>query len=104
RPSKQEVEQGDEEQVSAFLDSAQRALDEVEQDIKGWIRPQPPARERVPIYTAAVREGMARMAGDVADGLIGHPICSMRWLDEVVIANFERGLSRAGREGGASGV
>jgi alkanesulfonate monooxygenase SsuD/methylene tetrahydromethanopterin reductase-like flavin-dependent oxidoreductase (luciferase family) len=98
RPSKQEVEQGDEEQVSAFLDSAQRALDEVEQDIKGWIRPQPPARERVPIYTAAVREGMARMAGDVADGLIGHPICSMRWLDEVVIANFERGLSRSGRE------
>jgi probable F420-dependent oxidoreductase len=70
----------------------------VDVDIKGWIRPQPPARGRVPIYTAAVREGMARMAGDVADGLIGHPICSMRWLDEVVIANFERGLSRSGRE------
>jgi probable F420-dependent oxidoreductase len=70
----------------------------VDVDIKGWIRPQPPARDRVPIYTAAVREGMARMAGDVADGLIGHPICSMRWLDEVVIANFERGLSRSGRE------
>jgi alkanesulfonate monooxygenase SsuD/methylene tetrahydromethanopterin reductase-like flavin-dependent oxidoreductase (luciferase family) len=51
----------------------------------------------VPIYTAAVREGMARMAGDVADGLIGHPICSLRWLDEVVVANFERGLERSGR-------
>jgi alkanesulfonate monooxygenase SsuD/methylene tetrahydromethanopterin reductase-like flavin-dependent oxidoreductase (luciferase family) len=26
-------------------------------DIKGWVRPHPPARESVPIYTAAVREG-----------------------------------------------
>jgi probable F420-dependent oxidoreductase len=72
----------------------------VDVDIKGWIRPQRPARDAVPIYTAAVREGMARMAGDVADGLIGHPMCSMRWMDEVLIANFERGLSRSGRERG----
>ena len=43
-------------------------------------------------------EGMARMAGDVADGLIGHPICSLRWLDEVLVANFERGLGRSGRD------
>jgi probable F420-dependent oxidoreductase len=66
-------------------------------DIKGWIRPHPAPRERVPIYTAAVREGMARMAGDVADGLIGHPMCSLRWLDEVLVANFEQGLKRSGR-------
>jgi alkanesulfonate monooxygenase SsuD/methylene tetrahydromethanopterin reductase-like flavin-dependent oxidoreductase (luciferase family) len=67
-------------------------------DIKGWVRPHPPARESVPIYAAAVREGMARMAGDVADGLIGHPMCSLRWLDEVLVANFERGLERSGRD------
>ncbi|MGH2988487.1 MAG: LLM class flavin-dependent oxidoreductase, partial [Solirubrobacterales bacterium] len=67
-------------------------------DIKGWVRPQPSVRESVPIYTAAVREGMARMAGDVADGLIGHPMCSIRWLEEVVVANLERGLERSGRE------
>lgn len=67
-------------------------------EIKSWLRPHPAARERVPIYTAAVREGMARMAGDVADGLIGHPMCSLRWLDEVLVANFETGLSRSGRE------
>jgi len=40
---------------------------------------------------------MARMAGDVADGLIGHPMCSLRWLDEVLVANFEAGLGRSGR-------
>jgi probable F420-dependent oxidoreductase len=67
-------------------------------DIQGWVRPHAPARDVVPIYTAAVREGMARMAGDVADGLIGHPMCSLRWLDEVLVANFETGLSRSGRE------
>lgn len=67
-------------------------------DIKGWVRPHPAAREAVPIYTAAVQAGMARMAGDVADGLIGHPIQSLRWIDEVVVEAFETGLRRSGRE------
>ena len=67
-------------------------------DIKGWIRPHKKVRGSIPIYTAAVQEGMARMAGDVADGMIGHPMCSMQWLDEVLVANFELGLSRSGRE------
>ena len=61
-------------------------------------RPHRKVRESIPIYTAAVQEGMARMAGDVADGMIGHPMCSMRWLDEVLVANFELGLARSGRE------
>jgi probable F420-dependent oxidoreductase len=67
-------------------------------DIKGWIRPHPAARESVPIYTAAVQAGMARMAGDVADGLVGHPIQSLRWIDEVVVDGFETGLKRSGRD------
>lgn len=67
-------------------------------DIKGWARPHPALRETVPIYVAAVQEGMARMAGDVADGLLGHLICSVRWIEEVVIPNFELGLSRSGRD------
>ena len=67
-------------------------------DIKGWVRPHPARRESVPIYAAAVQAGMARMAGDVADGLIGHPIQSLRWIDEVVVDSFEAGLRRSGRE------
>jgi alkanesulfonate monooxygenase SsuD/methylene tetrahydromethanopterin reductase-like flavin-dependent oxidoreductase (luciferase family) len=47
-------------------------------DIKGWVRPHPPARDTPPpIYAAAMQAGMSRMAGDVADGLIGHPIQSL---------------------------
>ena len=72
--------------------------DYVDIDIKGWIRPHKAARDRVPIYTAAMQEGMCRMAGDVADGLIGHPMCPVRWVDEVMIPNFETGLSRSGRD------
>ncbi|HVO54129.1 MAG TPA: LLM class flavin-dependent oxidoreductase [Solirubrobacterales bacterium] len=67
-------------------------------DIKGWVRPHPAAREAVPIYAAALQAGMARMAGDVADGLIGHPMQSLRWLEEVVVDGFEAGLARSGRE------
>lgn len=67
-------------------------------EIKGWVRPHPPARKSVPIYTAAVQAGMARMAGDVASGLIGHPIQSLRWIDDVVVDSFEAGLRRSGRE------
>ena len=64
-------------------------------DIKGWIRPHPAPRESVPIYTAGIQSGMCRMAGDVADGLIGHPIQSLRWIDEVVVDSFETGLKRS---------
>lgn len=67
-------------------------------DVRGWVRPHPSPREAPPIYTAAVQAGMARMAGDVADGLIGHPIQSLRWIDEVVTPAFEEGLRRSGRE------
>mgnify|MGYP002336325834 CR=1 FL=1 len=66
-------------------------------DIRGWARPVRPHRTRIPIYAAAVQEGMARMAGDVADGLLGHIICSTRWIDEVLVPSFELGLSRSER-------
>jgi probable F420-dependent oxidoreductase len=67
-------------------------------DIKGWVRPHPPARDTPPpIYAAGMQAGMCRMAGDVADGLIGHPIQSLQWLDEVVVPAFEKGLDRSDR-------
>ncbi len=67
-------------------------------DIQGWRRPQPPIRERIPIYLAGVREGMIRAAASVADGLLGHPIYSLRWTQEVVVPALVRGLKEAGRE------
>jgi len=62
--------------------------------LQGWRRPQKQPRERVPIYVGAMREGMCRMAGDVADGLIPHHICTPRWMQEVMWPNVAAGLKR----------
>ena len=67
-------------------------------DIQGWQRPTAPVRPRFPIYLAGVREGMIRTAAQVADGLLGHPIYSLRWARDVVVPSLARGLTDAGRE------
>lgn len=67
-------------------------------DIQGWQRPLSPVREHIPIYLAGVREGMIRTAAGVADGLLGHPIYSLRWIREVVLPSLARGLSESSRE------
>lgn len=68
-------------------------------DIQGWQRPLPPVREHIPIYLAGVREGMIRTAGQVADGLIGHPIYPLTWVRDVVLPSIARGLNDGGRRG-----
>ncbi len=67
-------------------------------DIQGWRRPLGPVREKIPIYLAGVREGMIRTAAEVADGLLGHPIYSLRWINEVVLPSLARGLRDSGRQ------
>ena len=67
-------------------------------DIQGWRRPFPPVRERIPIYLAGVREGMIRTAAEVADGLLGHPSYSLRWIKDVVLPSLARGLAESGRK------
>jgi probable F420-dependent oxidoreductase len=66
-------------------------------DIQGWRRPVSPVRDALPIYLAAVREGMIRTAAQVADGLLGHPIYSLRWIREVVLPALGRGLTESSR-------
>jgi probable F420-dependent oxidoreductase len=66
-------------------------------DIQGWQRPVKPVRDRIPIYLAGVREGMIRTAAEVADGLLGHPIYSLRWINDVVLPSVGRGLRDASR-------
>jgi probable F420-dependent oxidoreductase len=56
--------------------------------------PVPP----VPIYVAAVNEGMLEAAGRVADGVLGHPLTSPTYLKEVVRPAVERGAAAAGRD------
>ena len=57
-----------------------------------------PDRRDVPIYFAAVGRLMARTCGEVADGLLGHPLASPRYLTEVIRPAVAEGAERAGRK------
>ncbi len=56
-----------------------------------------PAPNDVPVYFAAVGPVMARTCGEVADGLLGHPLASVRYLEEVIRPAIAEGAERAGR-------
>lgn len=60
-------------------------------------RPQPD-RRNVPIYFAAVGAMMSRVCGEVADGLLAHPLASPKYLREVVAPAVTEGAERAGRK------
>lgn len=49
------------------------------------------------IFLAGVGEKMTEVAGEVADGLLAHGFTTERYLREVSIPAFERGLARAGK-------
>jgi probable F420-dependent oxidoreductase len=58
---------------------------------------EPPVRERIPIWIAALRAPLVRLAGEVADGLIGHPMWSVHWACERMRPELEGVLARCGR-------
>jgi probable F420-dependent oxidoreductase len=65
-------------------------------NIPAFVRPRA-VRERIPIYLAAVQKGMLRTVGETADGLVGHPLYSRRFIQEFIKPNLEIGAKRAGR-------
>ena len=58
---------------------------------------QPPVREAIPIWIAALRAALVRLAAEVADGLIGHPMWSVEWSLDTMRPEFESALATAGR-------
>jgi probable F420-dependent oxidoreductase len=67
-------------------------------DITPTAEVTPPVRDRIPVYTAGVNPRMVEVAGRVSDGLIGHPLFSPAYLDEVVRPAIARGADRAQRD------
>ncbi|MGH2826418.1 MAG: TIGR03617 family F420-dependent LLM class oxidoreductase [Actinomycetota bacterium] len=57
-----------------------------------------PDRRLVPVYLAAVGKVMARVCGEVADGLLAHPLASKKYLEEVIRPAIAEGAERAGRK------
>lgn len=56
--------------------------------IPAYSRPRA-ARESIPICLAAVNKGMIRAAAAVADGLIGHPVYTRKYIEEAVLPELE---------------
>ena len=65
-------------------------------NIPAYVRPYI-VRERIPLYLAAVQKGMLRTTGEIADGLVGHPLYSRKYIAEFIRPNIEVGAMRAGR-------
>src|SRR5215467_3479331 len=63
---------------------------------QGMLLPRP-IRPQVPIYVAGVGAAMLRLTGEVADGLAGHPCCSVRYLKEMVLPCLADGFRKSGR-------
>jgi probable F420-dependent oxidoreductase len=63
--------------------------------------PPRPERRDTPILLAAVGPVLSRVCGEVADGLLGHPLASPRYLREAVAPAIAAGLERSVRPGGA---
>jgi probable F420-dependent oxidoreductase len=59
--------------------------------------PEPTGLPMVPVAIAAVGEAMLRVAGQVADGVRLHPLCSRRYLEQVCLPRLAEGMQVAGR-------
>jgi probable F420-dependent oxidoreductase len=62
-----------------------------------FFNPGPIAHPEIPIYIAGVNTGLARLAGETAEGFLSHPLHSPRYLSEVILPAIEQGLAKSGR-------
>jgi probable F420-dependent oxidoreductase len=62
-----------------------------------FFNPGPIDHPEIPIYIAGVNTGLARLAGECADGFHAHPFHSAGYLKEVVLPAIEQGCRGSGR-------
>ena len=60
--------------------------------------PEPTGLPMAPVTIAAVGEAMLRVAGEVCDGVRLHPLCSRRYVEEIVLPRIQEGMRRGGRK------
>jgi probable F420-dependent oxidoreductase len=89
--------------IRAVWDSAEAGSIEFEGElVRLAVRPYGRAGQKrtdIPVYLAAVNEGMCRTAGAVADGVVAHPMATVRYIDEVMRPAIAEGTEREGRSG-----
>jgi probable F420-dependent oxidoreductase len=62
-----------------------------------FFNPGPIDHPEIPIYIAGVNTGLARLAGEVADGFHVHPLNSAHYLREVLLPAIAAGARKNGR-------
>lgn len=60
--------------------------------------PGPIEHPRIPVHIAAIGPNMCAVAGEVADGVRLHPVCTARFIDERVKPAVAKGAARSGRD------
>jgi probable F420-dependent oxidoreductase len=62
-----------------------------------FFNPGPIDHPDIPIFIAGVNTGLARLAGEAADGFVVHPLHTPRYLQEVLRPVIDEGAARAER-------
>ena len=57
----------------------------------------PPVRTEITIYLPAVFQKACTMAGEIANGMLGHPLWAESWVREQAMPALQAGLAKAGR-------
>jgi len=60
--------------------------------------PAPIEHPDIPIHLAAVNPYMCQVAGEVADGVRPHPVCTPKYIEEVMLPAVRKGAAKAGRK------
>ena len=56
-----------------------------------------PVRPNLPVWVAALRTPLVRLAGELADGLMGHPSWSLDWARQQTLGPYADAVARSGR-------
>ena len=60
--------------------------------------PAPIEHPDIPIHLAAVNPYMCQVAGEVADGVRPHPVCTPKYIEEVMLPAVRAGAAKASRK------
>lgn len=52
----------------------------------------------IPIHLAAVNNYMSRLGGEIGNGVFAHPVCTAKYIREVMLPRIEAGARKAGRQ------
>ncbi|MEZ5228503.1 MAG: TIGR03617 family F420-dependent LLM class oxidoreductase [Acidimicrobiales bacterium] len=60
--------------------------------------PGPIEHPHIPVHLAAIGPNMCAVAGEVADGVRLHPVCTPRYIDDAVLPALAKGAARSNRD------